>query len=357
MGQARPLLFGPILNLDVQLIERYYQLNLFDNRYNYLEYLEESIKSMTNIDTVMEQKILECIKCIERYSQRDSLYVYYSSANNGNTTIFKYLFNRYSIERGGSISIQQLTNIMDSPLSIILLFFEDPKYQPYQNQLYIADIKLKNSFHNDVRLLELFHHNNMITFSHVSMDNASKLGYLDIVDFLYKNRTEGTKNGLIQAANNGNFEVVKFLCKNNLYDQRSGCLYAGKRLDILVYLLENNLHFRQSHSMHILDYNDSSFNDIVHHVECSKSLSKVHGKKIIHTQCIDKNLLKCGDSKTFTYVYEANGLDFCKEFSEFKEAFQYGRVSILSNYFKYFQESVTSGQIAVKNFTPTLNQV
>ncbi|KAF2078619.1 hypothetical protein CYY_000119 [Polysphondylium violaceum] len=85
-----------------------------------------------------------------------------------------------------------------------------------------TDIHLTNCFHGDVRVVKLLHETSLrrddipILFTYRSIDRCAAHGYLDIIQYLLDNRTEGFSREAINAAvANGHLEIFKLLYKTN----------------------------------------------------------------------------------------------------------------------------------------------
>ncbi|EGG22821.1 hypothetical protein DFA_04951 [Cavenderia fasciculata] len=73
-----------------------------------------------------------------------------------------------------------------------------------------------------------------------AMNFASTHGYLDVLQFLHENRTEGCLTlAMDEAAKNGHFEVVKFLHYNRTEGCTSYAIDLAKTLEIVTFLHQN----------------------------------------------------------------------------------------------------------------------
>eukprot|EP01132_Coremiostelium_polycephalum_P007536 gene7536-9264_t len=258
-------------------------------------------------------------------------------ADKGNIKVFTYLLNRHCLE---SFTPYVPIQLWDGNATIVNLLYHDSQYSEFIPKAPLDDSLFPNCFHNDVQLLKFFHDKRLVNFTTYSMDNAAKLGYIDIIKFLHFNRTEGcTFDGIGEAIKKDHVQVVKFLIENRCCSfygvdwvnkfkfshEMSICLEQILGVKIKNHLVVNPLVFHMSYNQVL--------NTVANRTDVWDGIIAEY-KRLNFSTCstVISNIFKFGDFKLLQLLETSDNFTF--DMDLFKQSIISGRLSMV----KYLTE-------------------
>ncbi|OQR94805.1 hypothetical protein THRCLA_08091 [Thraustotheca clavata] len=228
-----------------------------------LEYLHKAgFESFNAFEKAAENGHLDIVKWLhENTTQECYSRLVEDVISNGHIEVFKYLQTHFDLKLSQSAMVMavekdnlELVKLLREQYHLICCQNSMEKavrrgHLPVVQYLYenreeeflaINDVP---AYYGHANVMKYLFGKCLMQFSKEAMDRAASAGYVEAVEFLHTNFTEGcTEKAMDNAAKNGQFEIVKFLhenrtegCTTKAMDQAA----ANGHIDIVKYLHEN----------------------------------------------------------------------------------------------------------------------